>query len=322
MIQGQNRRVAERPGSVKLRSDRSFSERIMRKYLKMRNWFPAMPQIIFGERAVRFFSLKATILLTIPVRILTRYSLFSTRLIRQRGPGPVLRLSPVPSEHLRSFENQILQNVFFMSGSRTTASSGMNYGMVSAGTVAYTFNGSARELSAPQAVAATLGGSEVSSRPAMRSLFDLIRIKQMEISRIFATSFADTYIRAPHRSSIDRILERQGNPREDPKMRHETLFTGLLGTPAIRRVSQQGRNTVTERAVELFFHSTNKIKREIDELKRTIRRTEDQIHEKVVRKVRELGAEKNRQVDIGNLTLQVYQNMERMIRTERERRGM
>jgi len=33
-------------------------------------------------------------------------------------------------------------------------------------------------------------------------------------------------------------------------------------------------------------------------------------------------AERNRQVDVGSLTLQVYRNMEKMIRIERERRGM
>jgi hypothetical protein len=53
-----------------------------------------------------------------------------------------------------------------------------------------------------------------------------------------------------------------------------------------------------------------------------VKKSEDQIHEKVMRQVREIGAERSQKVDMGQLTHQVYRNMERMIRIERERRGM
>ena len=77
-----------------------------------------------------------------------------------------------------------------------------------------------------------------------------------------------------------------------------------------------------ERAGALFFKSTHQIERELDEVKRIVKKSEDRVQEKVSRQLREIDTERNRQVDIGQLTHQVYRNMERMIRSERERRGM
>jgi len=77
-----------------------------------------------------------------------------------------------------------------------------------------------------------------------------------------------------------------------------------------------------EETGDLIFYSTNQLGREVDELKKIMKKTEDRIQDKVARQLGEIGAERNRQVDMGTLTLQVYRNMERMIRTERERRGM
>ncbi len=73
-------------------------------------------------------------------------------------------------------------------------------------------------------------------------------------------------------------------------------------------------------AGDLFFKSTHQI--ELEKVKRIVKKSEDRLQEKVSRQLREIVTERNRQVDIGQLTHQVCRNMERMIRSERERRGM
>jgi hypothetical protein len=136
--------------------------------------------------------------------------------------------------------------------------------------------------------------------------------------RVF--SFPMPLLRSLHLTFLERMLERQKILRGDVKIRH----MDRTGTPVNQAAFTQAPKTVREKAQlkELFFLSTNKIEHEIDELKRIVKKSEDQIHEKVMRQVREIGAERSQKVDMGQLTHQVYRNMERMIRIERERRGM
>ena len=108
------------------------------------------------------------------------------------------------------------------------------------------------------------------------------------------------------------------------KMRDTTTAAALKGASVNEPSFVRGTKTVPDGAHvrALFFQSTNNIEHEIEELKRVVRSTEDHIREKVVRQLAEIGAESKQRVDIGHITHQVYRNMEKMIRIERERRGM
>ena len=91
---------------------------------------------------------------------------------------------------------------------------------------------------------------------------------------------------------------------------------------AVHQASRDNRKSLSEQTRDLIFQGTQRINREIDELKRIVNRTEGKVREQVIHQVREIMAERNRQVDVRDLTVQVYRNMERMIKIERERRGM
>ncbi len=99
------------------------------------------------------------------------------------------------------------------------------------------------------------------------------------------------------------------------------IFALQSGNAGIHAAPERSRESLADKAQELIFRDTDKIGREIDKLKGIVKKTEDEIREKVARQLREIMTERNRQVDVGSLTHQVYRNMERMIRIERERRG-
>jgi hypothetical protein len=73
---------------------------------------------------------------------------------------------------------------------------------------------------------------------------------------------------------------------------------------------------------EFVFPRTKNIVDEIEILKTSLRRTEERINDKVVRELKEVVKTQIPKVDIGSLSFQVYRNIERMIRTEREKRGI
>ncbi len=314
------RRISGTLRSLTLSSDLSFSRRITGKYLQKKSRSSAMPRLIFRERAARFFSFNASILVTLPALVLKRYSLLNVRPVLIRGFGSGLRSPLRRPEPFGSSRSQGSPNVFFVIGSGTAASSGMPRGSLSSGTGA--FHGSAGELSGATRFAAPREGNENPISHTGRYLFGPIGIRQMGVSRIPIASFADPSIRDTHRPLTDRKWVRLGKPGKDLGIRQMTQERGFPGTPVLQGVSEQGRRRVTERAGELFFRGRDRIEREIDELKRVIRRTETQIDEKVVRQVREFGATRDSEIDVRNLTLRVYRNMERMIRIEQERRGI
>ena len=102
MVQARNRTMGGSLNNIlRLRSDRFFSERIMGKYAGMRNRFPAMPQMIFGEKASRFFSFRfrLNMLLAFPVQVMNRYSLYRKDIYPSFDPtafGPFCTTIPSP----------------------------------------------------------------------------------------------------------------------------------------------------------------------------------------------------------------------------------
>jgi hypothetical protein len=309
---------------LRLRSDRFFSERIMGKYAGMRNRFPAMPQMIFGEKASRFFSFRfrLNMLLAFPVQVMNRYSLYRKDIYPSFDPtafGPFFTTipSPVFSDSVRqgSHWKQVVQNILTAHGA-IAASSRLSYARTGANAVKQVFNSFVSELLAmfghPSPAAVQRGSGETRTRYGSPTRNE----------RFFA-SFAKQFSRHAHRTFVDEISKRQSMLREELKRRHEMLVVALQsGTAGIHAASEPSRESLTEKAQELIFRGTDKIEQEIDELKRIVKKTEDRVHEKVARQLREIVTERNRQVDVGTLTLEVYRNMERMIRIERERRGM
>ncbi len=321
MVQARNRRVGGRLSNMKLRSDRFFSEKIMGKYVGKKSRFPAMPHMIFGKKATRFFSFKLNMLLSVPLQVMNRYPLYRKIIhpsSNQTVSAPVFTaiFSPVFSDSGgRGFHwKQVMQNFLGAHGA-TAGFSQLGYARTAANGVTQAFNSFATELS-----------------PMFRRLPSAIRRVRREDSthygsaarheRFFA-SFARQLVRRAAQEFVDQISKRQSMLREELKRRHETpVFALQSGIAGIHETSGRSRASLAEEAQELIFRGTDKIAREIDELKRIVKKTEDQVHERVAHQVREIMTERNRQVDVGSLTLQVYRNMEKMIRIERERRGM
>jgi hypothetical protein len=70
----------------------------------------------------------------------------------------------------------------------------------------------------------------------------------------------------------------------------------------------------------LVFQDQGHIEQEIEQIKRTIKETKKSVSEKTVPVFGE--ADIKKYLDINRISSQVYQNIERTIRMERERRGV
>jgi polyhydroxyalkanoate synthesis regulator phasin len=294
----------------------------MAKYAGMRNRFPAMPQMVLDSKAPRSFSYRLNMLLSLPMQVMNRYSLYRKDIhtsLYQISSAPVITSigSPVFSGALRQgFERKRVARNFPAADGPIAASSRLAYAMKEDNAVTKVLNSFINDQSAmfrgllPSAIQGRQRESQIRYAGKTRH------------QRFFA-SLAEKYIRLVQRTFVDQISRRQGIMRKQPERRHETLgFAVLPETAGIHAASGRSRKSLTEQARELIFRGTDKIGREIDELKRTVKKTEDQVREKIAHQVREMMHDQNRKVDVGSLTLQVYRNIERMIRTERERRGM
>jgi len=308
---------------MKLCSDRFFSERIMGRHVGMRRRFPAMPQMIFGEKASRFFCFKLNMLLSVPVQVMNRYSLYWKAIhasSNQTVSAPVFNpiFSPFFSGSVRqeSHRAQGIQDMLAAHGALAAASSRLSHARTAANAVTQAFSSFVGKLSA------------MSRHP----FFPAIRRRRWDGRALygsairherFFTSFARQFGLRAHRIFVDQISKKQSMLREELMRRPETpVFALKLGNAGIHGAPERSRQSLAEKAQELIFRDADKIGREIDKLKRIVEKTEDGIREKVARQVKEIMTERNRQVDVGSLTLQVYRNMERMIRIERERRGV
>jgi hypothetical protein len=94
------------------------------------------------------------------------------------------------------------------------------------------------------------------------------------------------------------------------------------GSSLEKATQKPQRMAAAEETREFVFQKAKRFEDEIDDLKLSLRRTEDRINEKVVRQVKEVVKAQVPPVDVGGLSLQVYRNIERIIRAEREKRGM
>ena len=99
-------------------------------------------------------------------------------------------------------------------------------------------------------------------------------------------------------------------------------FEGMVAKKKKKQELYLAGLLVRAAAQEFVFPRTKKIVDEIDILKTSLRRTEERINDKVVRELKEVVKTQIPKVDIGSLSFQVYRNIERMIRTEREKRGI
>jgi hypothetical protein len=315
MLQAQNRRMWKRLNNVKLRSDRFFSERIMGKYVGMRNRYPAMPQIVFGDKASQSFSFRLNLLLSFPMQVMNRYSLYRKDI--HTSFHQKISSAPVFSGALRQgFERKgVAWNLSAARGA-VTASFRQGYAMTAAGAVPQTSHSFVNNQSAMFRVllpSALLRGQRE----------ERMRYAGETRHKRFFASLAEKYIRLVHRTFVDQISGRQVIRKEELMRRHETpVFAFLPETAGIHATPGRSRGSLATQARELIFRGTDTIGREINDLKRIVKKTEDQVREKVAHQVRDMMNDQDRKVDVGSLTLQVYRNIERMIRLERERRGM
>jgi len=323
MVSARNSRMGERLNRGKLCSDRFFSARIMSKYLGKRNRSSGMPQMIFGEKASRFFSFRLQMLLTIPAKVMNRYFPYRKDLYPSFDHAVSARFfttffSPAFSNAVRQefHWKQVVWSLLAVPGALAAAASRLGYARAVARAVRQGFNSFAGGLSTlfshPSTAALQRGHRE-----------NLTRYGRSTRHERFFASFAEKVIRHTNRTFIDQISKRRSMVGGELKRRLETpVFALPSRASGIHAASGRRRDAVTGEAGEIIFHNTDKTGREMDELRRVVKKTVDGVHEKVARQVREIMTERNQQVDVGNLTLQVYRNMERMIRLERERRGM
>ena len=105
---------------------------------------------------------------------------------------------------------------------------------------------------------------------------------------------------------------------------------GTINNPLIKNYyysSEHGPSNFVQRGYphitgseSLHFRDTLHIEQEIEQIKKIVTKTKESVLEKSVPSIAE--ADIKRYIDINRISDQVYQNLERTIRTERERRGM
>jgi hypothetical protein len=288
----------------------------MSRYSGMKQRFPSMPRMVFGERASRFISLKLAMLLAVPVMILNRYAM----------PGVQIRTSIHHAVHAPAFAEAI--------------------GPVFSSTVHQVFRMERVSRNRPVAPAAAVlgpGRAMMSSRIFNSPVHDrpgMIGYHSSAAMHAWYGTFMTLYAADPGRMGssgspsgqvgrpaqgtfIDRIRGRHGIRVDLPVRRHVPPAIDVLPKKAAAHVtSRLGGEVLAGYAHELVFRKGVKTGNEIMEMKRILKETEDRVREKVSRQLGEMVTERNRQVDIGQLTHQVSRNIERMIRSERERRGM
>jgi hypothetical protein len=312
-----NKQISVTPGAmIRLCSDRRFPEAIAAKYLRTGKRLSA-PRMVFRGKRGRFFSFQAHVFVSIPLQMMSRYSLENTALSgKEAVPPPVfMKWLAVPGRR-ESIGDRVMQHLFFMRREYAAALPKVGHGMTPPGSLTSIYaagigqrlflSGRSPGVSDGRAIAAT--PREDASSGFERSVF----------------SFPMPFLRSFYGTFLERIAGRRRFVKEGTNIGHMTSPVARTEPPANQAAFKQGPKTFPGKSQvqEPFFQSTKKIEHEIEELKRVVRRTENRIHEKVVRQLREIGAERNLQVDVGQITHQVYRNMERMIRTERERRGM
>lgn len=105
---------------------------------------------------------------------------------------------------------------------------------------------------------------------------------------------------------------------------YTTIFNGTLKYHTGPRSSPDSyaKNKITHGAT-LFFHNLQNME-EIEEIKRTVSETKKAVLEASIKTSasRDMDVAIRRHLDLDRISNQVYQNIERRIRTERERRGL
>lgn len=89
-------------------------------------------------------------------------------------------------------------------------------------------------------------------------------------------------------------------------------------------ITQYGGATLNTGVLDFYFHKERRMEQEVDEIKRIVIEASEGIRERSLshRYLGEVDSAIKRQLDIDRISDQVYRNIERRIRMERERRGM
>jgi hypothetical protein len=317
VLKSQGFRKKEKASKMRPQPALSFHERILGKYLVRGLLFPVAPQMLFSRRATRFFSFSAGNALAVQLQILNRFSLFfngRTSPVSHAGSSQLSYHLPVAALSFRErsrVPGEKFHQTVFLAGTRKMRSR-------------QTIHPGGAVLPSMAGLAFERGGEhgfndKVVRRFRIHNLFGSHENRGRLISRVFSGPHAGrtTHGVSPRGSSDQKHRSLSEEVRTRPVMPSLRLSDATV-FPKIRR---QYRGTVTEEPRGYFLQGSIRIEREISELKRIVRKTDEEIRRDVSQRISAI-AEMNRPVDVGGLSLQVYRNIERMIRSERERRGM
>jgi hypothetical protein len=312
---------------IRLRTDRLFHERIMAQYRWKRRGYPLTPSMIFAEKKMGRFTLGTNFRLTFAFQVLVRQTFFwkyAARSIENQ-------VSTTPAHNLFGYALLLQKRQWF------------SRGRLSPNTLSLRRPREARSAQKaggaipPFSTFSPAGPWPTTSLPGdggsllieyrhhwKRNLLGVDARPQ-----VLSFTAMSSAKRVPRNEAGQRLLEwvaRRYSPIQVIlTSRDDTLLGAGAGTPTFcstPRKRQQGGLAAAEETREFIFQKTQRVEHEIDDLKLTIQRTEDQVSERVVRRLKEVVKEQLPVIDVGGLSLQIYRNLERMIRTERERRGM
>jgi hypothetical protein len=133
------------------------------------------------------------------------------------------------------------------------------------------------------------------------------------------------------RGSHSHILFKYGSPAVLPRLNPHLykvfrVYNTSINAPRTDAsyITQSGGATLNTGVLDFYFHRQRRIEQEVDEIKRIVIEAGEEIRERSLshRYLGEVDSAIKRQLDIDRISDQVYRNIERRIRMERERRGM
>jgi len=99
-------------------------------------------------------------------------------------------------------------------------------------------------------------------------------------------------------------------------------YVRRIGSIASDSITVPRRTVFNDYSEDFYFHKRQNIEREVEEIKKIIVETKEAVAEKSRSVSFPDEIDIKRHLDINRISDQVYQNMERRIRMERERRGL
>ncbi|HMK56402.1 MAG TPA: hypothetical protein VK448_07185 [Dissulfurispiraceae bacterium] len=302
--------------NIRLCFDRYFSGAISRKYLIRRRVYAFAPALTFRKKAGRGFSLKTDFFVSVALRMMRRYS-FQNTILFQVKEGAAGRSVEIPAAYSRISHHaiQITNRAVFNSFDLAAVPSQAKSGRIASVTLTKIH---------PSGVGQGQTAIRERSRGRKAAGPSQQQYKSIHSERnMFSSSAMSLHYRGAE--FIERIFNRAEMQKERVTNRYAAapsarLMTTGIGLSSSR--SEQAGVSVAPAERRIVFQLDGRVRQEVKEMKSFVRKTEERVREDVISRIREITSERGQAVDVGQLTNQVCRNIERMIRSERERRGM